>query len=161
MQLTTGFLAVVLGASAALAAPSTHAGFGRRAVNISQPFEVDQLYMQMASVYDTSSGVDVKFTATDANTGVTATCDTADVLANTVYACDRPDTKWVFNVDFSKLSIQWYWSPGEISDDGLNGNYRANGSTTVDWNCASSGKYGQQCSASKFSVPIQQIEAWA
>ncbi|KAL0263570.1 hypothetical protein SLS55_002551 [Diplodia seriata] len=155
----TSFLAV-LGASAALAAPASVDGFGRRSTNISQPFEVDRLYMSMDSVWDVSTGVDVKFTATDPNTGVSTFCDATDVLMNTVYACERDNTKWALNGDASKLSIEWFWPPGDISDNGVMANYRANGSATVDWNCASSGN-GQECFSTKFNVPIQTIEAWA
>ncbi|EOD45192.1 Secreted hemolysin-type calcium-binding protein [Neofusicoccum parvum] len=151
----------LVGAAAALAAPAPQAGTGSESptLNSTKPFEIERLYMSMDSVWDTSTGTDVKISITDPNSGVSTICDTSDVLANTVYSCERDQTSWTFNYDFSKLSIEWAWELGEFVPDSET-HYIGNGTAAVSWNCASSGSNGQQCFANNFNVPVQKLSAW-
>lgn len=107
----TAFLAIC-GAATAIAAPTSQAGAGHSGMNTTKPFEVDHLYMEMDSVWDTSYGITIKFSVTDTNTDTDTFCNKTDVHPDTVYACERDQTKWTFNYDFSKLSIEWAWAPG-------------------------------------------------
>lgn len=110
MQFTT--LLGIFGAATALAAPAFQAGVETPRLNHTKPFEIDRLYMEMDSVWDTSYGVTIKFSITDPNTGFNTFCNMTDVHPSTAYACTRDQTKWSLNTDFSKISVEWIWASG-------------------------------------------------